>query len=103
MNEIKTIYSDFDGTITKNDAVNTFFDMYAPKEWLDSEKLWIDGKISSLENAIQQVALLPSISEKLIDDYVDSIEIDDFFVDFIKILDKNNINFVTQNNSWFFH
>lgn len=100
MNEIKTIYSDFDGTITKNDAVNTFFDMYAPKEWLDSEKLWIDGKISSLENAVQQVALLPAISEKVIDDYINSIEIDDFFVEFIRILDKNNINFVILSDGF---
>ena len=44
-----TIYCDFDGTITKEDSVNGFFEMYAPKSWMDSEKLWIDGKISSRE------------------------------------------------------
>ena len=46
MKDIKKIYCDFDGTITKKDAVNTFFEMYAPKEWLDYEKLWIEGNTS---------------------------------------------------------
>ena len=52
MEKIDAIYCDFDGTITKKDAVNTFFEMYAPPKWLDSEQLWIEGKISSRENAV---------------------------------------------------
>ena len=40
MKKIDTIYCDFDGTITKTDSVNGFFEMYAPN-WMESEKLWI--------------------------------------------------------------
>ena len=68
-NTINTIYCDFDGTITKNDSVNRFFEMYASKNWIDSEKLWIEGKISSRENAIIQVSLLKNVSQQQLDDY----------------------------------
>ena len=67
MKKIDAIYCDFDGTITKEDSVNGFFEMYAPN-WMDSEKLWIEGKISSRENAIIQVGLLENVSQKQFDD-----------------------------------
>ena len=43
---------------------------------MESEKLWIEGKISSRENAIIQVGLLNNITQKQLDDYINSIEID---------------------------
>jgi 2,3-diketo-5-methylthio-1-phosphopentane phosphatase len=91
MSNFDAIYCDFDGTITKSDSVNTFFEMYAPKSWMDSEKLWIEGKISSRENAIIQVSLLKNISQKQLDDYIEAIEIDDYFLDFIKLVKSKNI------------
>ncbi len=84
------IYCDFDGTITKEDSVNSFFELYA-KNWMDSEKLWIEGKISSKENAIIQVGLLKNVSQKQLDDYIDSIEIDDYFLDFVDYVKSRNI------------
>lgn len=92
MKKFDAIYCDFDGTITKNDSVNAFFEMYAQKNWLDSEKLWIDGKISSRENAIIQVGLLNNISQKQLDDYINAIEIDDYFLEFVDFVKSKNIN-----------
>ena len=91
MSMIKTIYCDFDGTITKDDSVNKFFEMYASENWMDSEKLWIEGKISSRENASIQVGLLKKISQQQLDDYINSIEIDDYFLDFVDYVKLNNI------------
>ena len=91
MERFDTIYCDFDGTITKRDSVNEFFELYAPN-WTDSEKLWIEGKISSRENAIIQVGLLNDVSQKQLDDYINSIEIDDYFLDFVDYLKSKNIN-----------
>ncbi len=91
MENIKSIYCDFDGTITKKDAVNTFFEMYASPEWLEYEQLWIDGKITSQENAIAQVALLQNVSQKQLNDYINNIEIDDYFLEFVKFTKNNNI------------
>lgn len=90
MEIIKTIYCDFDGTITKEDSVNKFLEMYAPN-WMDSEKLWIEGKISSRENAIIQVSLMNNISQKQLDDYINSIEVDDYFLDFVDFVKTHNI------------
>ena len=91
MSMIDTIYCDFDGTITKADSVNKFFEMYAPANWMDSEKLWIEGKISSRENAIIQVGLLKNVSQQQLDDYINSIEIDDYFLDFVEFVKSKNI------------
>ncbi len=100
MNNINTIYCDFDGTITKQDAVNTFLDKFAPPEWVKSENLWIAGKISSMENAKRQVKLLPPLSTKAIDDYINSIKIDDYFVEFTKFLKKKNIKLVILSDGF---
>ncbi len=91
MDKFSAIYCDFDGTITKDDSVNSFFELYAPKEWMDSEKLWIEGKISSRENAIIQVGMLKNVSQKQLDDYIKSIEIDDYFLDFVDYVKSRNI------------
>ena len=87
---IDAIYCDFDGTITKKDSVNGFFEMYAPN-WMESEKQWIEGKISSRENAIIQVGLLNHVSQEQLDGYINSIEIDDYFLDFVEFVKSKNI------------
>lgn len=91
MTKIDAIYCDFDGTITKEDSVNKFFEKYTGDKWLESEKLWIEGKISSRENAIIQVGLLKNVSQKQLDDYINSIEIDDYFLEFVDFVKSNNI------------
>ena len=91
MKKITSIYCDFDGTITKKDTVNTFFDMYASPKWLESEERWINGEITSRENAVMQVSLLNNVSKIQLDDFIDSIEIDDYFLDFVKYINKENI------------
>ncbi len=91
MKNFDAIYCDFDGTITKNDAVNGFFETYTGGKWLQSEKLWIEGKISSRENAVIQVGLLKNISQKQLDDYIESIEIDEYFLEFVDFVKSKNI------------
>lgn len=90
MKNIDVIYCDFDGTITKKDSVNEFFELYAPN-WKESERLWIEGKISSRENATIQVGLLNNVSQKQLDDYINSIEIDGHFPDFVDYVKSKNI------------
>ena len=91
MKNFDAIYCDFDGTITKEDSVNVFFEKYADNSWLESEKLWVEGKISSRENAIIQVGLLKNVSQKQLDDYINSIEIDEYFLDFVDYVKSKNI------------
>jgi len=90
MRSYTAIYSDFDGTIAKKDVVNAFFDGFADKSWVESEKQWVEGKITSRENAIIQVGLLRPVNEKDLNDFIDSIEIDDHFLDFCDYAGKHD-------------
>jgi len=100
MDKIKTIYCDFDGTITKEDAVNTFFEKYASPKWLEYEELWIAGKISSMENAIQQVALISPIKQEELDNYISNIKIDEFFIEFVEYIKEKNIKLVILSDGF---
>lgn len=100
MGYFNTIYCDFDGTITKKDAVNTFFEMYASEKWLEYEDLWVQGKITSKENAIKQVALIREVSQEELDNYINNIEIDPYFSEFIDYVKKNNINFTIVSDGF---
>ena len=100
MKKISVIYCDFDGTITKKDAVNGFFEKYADAKWLQYEDLWMEGKISSRENAIKQVALIENVSQNQINQYIDSIEIDKSFLDFVAYLQKKEIKLTVLSDGF---
>jgi len=92
------IVSDFDGTITKGDSLYNFFDKFASSEWLDVEDLWTKGKISSKECLIKEFELVKGLSEKLIEDYTKTIEIDEDFFDFIELTKKENADFIVVSD-----
>ena len=100
MKKIKKIYCDFDGTITKEDMVNSFFEKYADEKWIESEKLWIEGKITSKENAIKQVSLIMKVTQKELDDFINQTEIDETFYDFYKFLNSKNIDLVIVSDGF---
>ena len=100
MRNINAIYCDFDGTITEKDVVNSFFEIYAPPKWLEYEKLWTEGKITSQENAIKQVALLPEVTKKQLDEFIDNIKLDEYFLDFIKFTKSKNIKFTILSDGF---
>ena len=100
MENITKIYTDFDGTITKYDAVNRFFELYADKKWEEYEALWVDGKISSRENAIKQVALIRPMDKSVLENYINNIEIDETFLDFYKEINARGIELVILSDGF---
>ena len=96
----KVIYCDFDGTISKKDSINTFFELYADEKWLEYEQLWVDGKISSRENAIKQVGLLPEMESETLQNYINSIEIDEYFIEFVSFLKSKGIKLVILSDGF---
>lgn len=119
------IVSDFDGTITKTDTLSKFLEDYADDKWLDIENDWRDGKFGSQECLVKQFALVPNLTPKLVDDFLDTMEIDDGFYTFAqfaknkgipivilsdgldyfinKVLEKNHIDFINviTNHAYF--
>jgi len=63
---------------------------FAPKEWLDIENLWKEGKITSKECLDAQMSLL-NITKKDLYEFLDGIKIDEGFLEFVKFV-KSNYN-----------
>lgn len=94
MRKFKTIYCDFDGTITKKDTLTSFFEKYAQSAWLEIEEIWRQGKITSKECLERQLALVCKISAEDLHNYAKSIEIDDYFPEFYEKLKSRNMKLV---------
>ena len=92
------IVSDFDGTITKTDTLSKFLEDYADDKWLDIENDWRDGKFGSQECLIRQFALVPNLTPKLIDDFLNTMEIDDGFIPFALRAKKYGIPIVVLSD-----
>lgn len=86
------ILSDFDGTITQRDALYYFFKQYANADWLKVEELWSAGKIDSKECLIKEFELVPNLTQRLIDNYLDTVTIDEYFKEFCNVIKAKNIS-----------
>lgn len=87
----KIIVSDFDGTITKKDTLSKFLEDYANPRWLDIENDWRDGLFGSQECLTRQFALVPNLSPALVEEFLNTIEIDEGFVHFSNRAREKNI------------
>lgn len=87
------IFCDFDGTITKEDTLNKFLRVYADKKWLELEDDWVSGKIGSRECTSKQMELVPSLTIEEIDKFINTIDIDENFKDFMEFVKSENIDF----------
>lgn len=94
------VYSDFDGTVTKEDSVNKFLSLFADKEWLDVEEEWVRGEIGSRDCLLRQVNLIPELSMQDLADYIDSIEIDESFIDFYKYVQSKDSELVIVSDGF---
>ena len=100
MNNQNIIYCDFDGTITKEDSVNKFLSLFADEKWLEVEDRWMNGEIGSKECLQEQVNLIPELPENILKNYINSIEIDDYFVSFYNFLKKNGYELVILSDGF---
>ncbi len=90
--EISSIFLDFDGTITKQDTVNSFFKIFAKPEWINVEQEWINGKISSCTCMQLQLDLIDNLTEEKFYNFLNSIQIQDGFIKFCTLAEQNNKN-----------
>lgn len=90
----KIFVSDFDGTITTQDTLSTFLKHYADEEWLVLEDMWKKDILGSAECLIKQFELVPDMSAELVDDFLDTIELDTYVSEFYNLCQRNNQDFV---------
>lgn len=95
MNNKKQIqfFSDFDGTITKEDTLNKFLQLYADSDWLEIEQCWKNGDIGSRICLERQMQLCKVLSENEMLDFINSIDIDETFPEFLRYLQSEDIDF----------
>lgn len=88
-----TVICDFDGTVTRNDTVDHLLSLFADDRWLDIEKAWKSGEIGSRECLTKQLSCIDFISREQLDEFIESIEFDNYFIDFFQAVNNQNIEF----------
>lgn len=78
------VQSDFDGTISLLDVTDALLRRFGMFGWLELEAQWERGEIGSRECMKGQVALL-DVDQAQLDDFLESIEIDTGFIDFVEV------------------
>jgi len=73
------VFLDFDGTITRRDAVDAILETFADSRWLEIEENWKSGRIGSRECLAAQMRLVRATKEQ-VDVLLDSIDVDEGFV-----------------------
>ncbi len=72
------IFLDFDGTISRRDAIDAILETYADREWLAIEEEWQAGRIGSRECLRRQMELVSATPDEL-DALLASIKVDEGF------------------------
>lgn len=80
----KIIFVDFDGTITKVDTCEAMVKAYASGKTEEINRLWEQKKLTTIECATEVFKLL-NTDLKGIETLMDTIEIDEYFIDFISL------------------
>src|ERR1700704_1189641 len=86
MTDLQTpiLFLDFDGTISRRDAVDAILETYAEPKWLAFEADWRAGRIGSRDCLRAQMSLVRA-SQKQIDGLLDEIGIDEELVALLEV------------------
>jgi 2-hydroxy-3-keto-5-methylthiopentenyl-1-phosphate phosphatase len=79
-----TVFLDFDGTITIQDATDAILDAYADPDWIRIEDAWKAGRIGSRECLTAQMALVTATREQ-VDALLDNVEVDAGLVTLLEV------------------
>lgn len=87
------IFVDFDGTITKRDVGDSIFQEFGEKEEVDRiiDHL-LSNKISAKECWLQLCGTVKNFTKQKVDEFINTIEIDDTFHHFVQYCNNNNFD-----------
>jgi 2,3-diketo-5-methylthio-1-phosphopentane phosphatase len=83
-------YCDFDGTITTIDVTDAVLERFAAPEWRDIEQAWEAGRIDARQCMSAQITLIQAAMNQ-IDEFLDTVEIDPEFPEFVRWCLRNSI------------
>lgn len=87
------MFVDFDGTITKVDVGEELFLQFGdPVKANEIIALWMEDKISSNETWVRLCETLVDFDIKKVNEFIDSIEIDDNFLEFVDYCKEHEID-----------
>src|SRR5882724_1865776 len=78
------LFLDFDGTITRRDAVDAILEAYADPAWLTFESEWRERRIGSRDCLQAQMGLVRA-SRRQLDSLLDEIEIDEGLITLLEM------------------
>jgi 2-hydroxy-3-keto-5-methylthiopentenyl-1-phosphate phosphatase len=94
MTELQTpkaiLFLDFDGTITRRDAVDAILEAYADRKWLSLEAEWRAGRMGSRDCLRSQMALVRA-TRKQLDALLEGIEVDEGLAALLETCAAHNI------------
>ena len=94
MTELQTpkpiLFLDFDGTITRRDAVDVILEAYADPKWLELEAEWRAGRMGSRDCLQAQMGLVRASRQQL-DSLLDEIEIDEGLTSLLELCAAHDI------------
>lgn len=83
-------YCDFDGTIASIDVTDAVLERFAAPGWRDIERAWEAGRIDARQCMSAQIALIQAAMNE-IDVFLDTVEIDPEFSEFVRWCSSNLI------------
>ncbi len=98
----KIILVDFDGTITKKDTCYGMIEKFSIRAWDDIDKKWMKGEMTTQECSIALFERM-NIDAQRLKDFLYTIEIDDYFIDFVHYCEEQSIPLVITSDGYDFN
>ncbi|WP_432406314.1 MtnX-like HAD-IB family phosphatase [Wukongibacter sp. M2B1] len=98
----RTIMIDFDGTITKKDTCVAVANEFCTRDWKELDEEWADGSLST-EACSEKLFGLMDFNEDSLRSFLESIEIDDYFLQFMELCGEKNYDIYIVSDGFDFN
>lgn len=98
----RTIMVDFDGTVTKQDTCVAVANQFVTTDWENIDKEWAKGELST-QQCSEMLFDLMDFNETTLRGFLEKIEIDDYFIRFIKFCREKNYDIYIVSDGFDFN
>jgi len=98
----RIIIVDFDGTITKEDTCVAVANRFSTKDWRELDEEWAAGNLST-QTCSERLFELMDFNENNLRSFLETIEIDDYFPEFIKLCREKDYDIYVVSDGFDFN